>query len=169
LVLVFVLTFAILEKTKLFGEGKSQSNAVLSLVIALIFVGAVFPKIIVANLVQYMSVALFVFFVVLMLWGFVSGNKDLTVTDDKGLKIHKVFAFLIFGSLTFAILWATGFGSDVVSALEKVFNGLFRSAWSSAFWTNFVIVGIILVIVLIVIGKNPFKFKSNPWIRLKSN
>ena len=169
LVLVFVLLFAILEKTKIFGEGKSQNNAIISLVVALIFVAAVFPVLIVNNLVQYMSVGIFIIFVVLMLWGFVSGNKDLTVTDDSGVKIHKAFAVLIFGSLLFAVLWATGFGSNVVTALSKIYNGLFLSGWSGAFWTNFSIIAVILVVVFIALQFNPFKTKNgfNPWIILK--
>lgn len=168
LVLVFALMFAILEKIKLFGEKKTQLNAIISLVVSLIFVGAVFPVIIVNNLVEFMSVGLFVIFVVLMLWGFVSNKKDLTVTDEKGVKIHKAFAFLIFGAIIFAVLWATGVGGNVVSGLQNFLSGLFTSSWSNAFWTNFLIIAIVLLIIMIVLGKNPFSFfKSSPWIVLK--
>lgn len=167
LLFVFVLVFAILEKTQIFGEKKTQSNAVLSLVIGLIFVGFVVPKMMVNNLIQFMSVGLFVIFMILILWGFVSGNKDLTVADGEGRKIHKLFAVLIFGSIVLAILWIAGVGDNILAALSNFFSLLFNSSWSTTFWTNFVLVALILVIVFVVTGFNPFNSKMNPWIKLK--
>ena len=40
--LVFFVLFAILEKTKLFGEGKKQVNAMISFVAGLIFVSVLY-------------------------------------------------------------------------------------------------------------------------------
>ena len=51
--LVFFIVFAILEKTKLLGDGQKQLNALLAFVIGLIFTGAVFPKEVVGNLVLF--------------------------------------------------------------------------------------------------------------------
>lgn len=167
LLLMFVLLFAILEKTKILGDDKTQVNAIISLVISLIFVGAVFPTIIVNNLVQFMTVGLFVVFVVLMLWGFISGNKDLSVGDGEGRKIHKAFAILIFGGVVFAVLWATGFGSGIVDGLQKVLTALFTSDWSSSFWTNALVVILVLAVAFILTGFNPFARKTNWWIKLK--
>ncbi|GAH78833.1 unnamed protein product, partial [marine sediment metagenome] len=74
-VLVFTLVFAILEKTKLFGEDKKQLNAIIALVIGLIFVTAVFPTVVVTNkLILFLTIALVIVFVVLLLWGFVFGE-----------------------------------------------------------------------------------------------
>src|SRR3990167_646795 len=39
--LIFAIVFAILEKTKVFGDDKKQTNAIVSIVIGLIFVGFV--------------------------------------------------------------------------------------------------------------------------------
>lgn len=167
LLFVFVLVFAILEKTQIFGEKKTQSNAVLALVIGLIFVGFVVPKMMVNNLIQFMAVGLFVIFVVLILWGFVSGNGDLAVSDKEGKKIHKLFAVLIFGSIIFAIIWISGLSENLFLSLTKLFSNLFYSSWSSTFWSNFMIVLIILVIIFVVTGYNPFNSKMNPWIKLK--
>ena len=167
LLFVFVLVFAILEKTKIFGEKKTQSNAVLALVIGLIFVGFVVPKMMVNNLIQFMSVGLFVIFIVLILWGFISGNSDLAVSDKDGKKIHKLFAVLIFGSLVFTIIWISGLSGALFSGLMNLFNNLFYSSWSSTFWSNFMIVLIILVVIFVAIGFNPFNKKMDPWIKLK--
>jgi len=102
-----------------------------------------------------------------MLWGFISGNKDFTVTDKDGLKINKAFLFLVLGSLVCAILWATGIGGKVIDGLLLIFGTLFKSDWSSSFWANFVIIAIILIVVALVTGWNPFKKKFDWWIRLK--
>ena len=53
---MFFIVFAVLEKTNLFGEGKKQLNALIALIIGLIFVSAVFPKIVVGNLILFLVV-----------------------------------------------------------------------------------------------------------------
>jgi len=161
LLLIFFIVFAVLEKSNLFGEGRSQLNSAVALIVGLIFVGLVFPILIVENLVLYMAVGLIVIFVGLMLWGFLSGNGNGITVKDKG--IHKMFAFLIIGATLFALLWATGYGSTFVDYLSNFFNTLFSSDWSSAFWTNVVTIGIILAAVAIVTGWNPFKSDGKFW------
>lgn len=69
--LIFFIVFAILEKTKLFGEDKKQTNALIEFVIGLIFVGFAYPKEVVSNMIQFLTVAIIVLFVVLLLWGFI--------------------------------------------------------------------------------------------------
>ena len=163
LMLIFFITYAILEKTNMFGEGKQQLNAAVALITGLLFVGLIFPIIIVENLVMYMSVGLIVVFVGLMLWGFLSGT-DKGITTEKG--IHKMFAFLIIGATIFAVLWATGYGGAIVDALSNFFSTLFGSDWSSAFWTNVVTIAIIFVAICVVTGWNPFGgSKFNWWIK----
>ena len=108
--LVFFIVFAILERTKIFGEGKKQLNALTSFVIGLIFVGAVYPKLVVGNIILFLTVAIVCVFVILLLWGFVFGN-------DKEVKIPK---YLVFGlgavvtiAFIWAVLWATGWSSSI--------------------------------------------------------
>ena len=91
--LIFFIVFAILEKTKVFGEGNKQINALISFVIGLIFVGVAFPKEVVANLILFLTVALLVVFVFLILWGFVSGKK--LEIESKGLKWTVGIAILV--------------------------------------------------------------------------
>ena len=74
-VLVWGLMYAILEKTKILGEGK-QLNGIVSAVVGLIFVGAIYPKLVVENMILFLVVALVILFVILMIWGFVGGTKD---------------------------------------------------------------------------------------------
>ena len=51
--LVFTIVFAVLEKTKLLGDGKKQLDAIVAFVVGLIFVTAVFPKAVLGNLILY--------------------------------------------------------------------------------------------------------------------
>lgn len=149
LVLMFVLVFAILEKINIFGKEneKKQVHAILALIIALIFVGAVFPKIIVANLIQFMTVGLVIIFVGLMLWGFTSGEGKFPDAMKKPLGI------IIGIAVVFAVIWATGLGGPLAVSMKSFFGFLFNSNWSSSFWGNVLIVGAIGIVIAIVLSK----------------
>ena len=124
--LMFFIVFAILEKTKVFGDKSKQLNALISFVISLIFVSAVYPKIVVANLILFLTISIIVVFVGLLLWGFVVGGE--AKIESKGLKITAGIA--VFIGLFLGVLWATGVGFGI-------FGALFNQSWSSSFWTNF--------------------------------
>jgi len=137
--LVFFIVFAILEKTKLFGEGKKQLNALTSFVIGLIFVSAVYPKLVVGNMILFLTVALVCVFVVLLIWGFIFGDKE-------GFKLEKwmkwVLGIVVGIAFVWAVLWATGWTSEVGSFLSS----------QSQIWTNIafvVVIAIALALVLI--------------------
>ncbi len=139
--LIFFIVFAVLEKTKVLGDDQKQLNALVAFVIGLIFVSAVFPKLVVSNMILFLTVALIIVFVVLLLWGFVSsGEKGIEMS--KGLK---TFLFIVLGiAVIIAIFWATGVESSF-------FNFLFKSGWSNAFWTNFLFIVVIAVALALVI------------------
>ncbi|MCK5624551.1 hypothetical protein KAI04_01795 [Candidatus Pacearchaeota archaeon] len=139
--LIFFIVFAVLEKTKVLGDDQKQLNALVAFVIGLIFVGAVFPKLVVANMILFLTVALIVVFVVLLLWGFVSsGDKGLELS--KGLK---TFLFIVLGiAVVIAVFWATGVGGGF-------FDLLFSSNWSNAFWTNFLFIVVIAAALALVL------------------
>lgn len=147
LLLVFFIVFAILEKTNLLGQQKKQLNAVISLVIGLIFVSAVFPKIVVGNLILFLSVGLVVIFIGMLLWGFVSGEG---VIANKGMK--KFLAAIIIIAVVLALIGATGFGGGIENIFTNAFDFLFNSNWSGGFWTNFLIIAIVIGSILIAIG-----------------
>ena len=150
LLLVFFICFAILEKTKIFGDSKQQLNALVSLVIGLIFVSSVFSKLVVANLVQYLAVGAVIIFISLLLWGFVSGSE----TWGFPTTFKKPLAIILGIALFFILIAATGSGSGISNFLVKFFDLLFNSQWSSGFWTNFIIV-VLVVIGIVVVIKGP--------------
>ena len=141
--LMFFIVFAILEKTKLLGEDKKQLNALLSFVVALIFVSAVYPTLVVSNLILFLTVGLVVIFIVLLLWGFIFGDKE-------GFKVQSwikgVLGGLVGVSVIIAVLWATG-------VQGKVIEFLFRQEWSSTFWINVVFIVVIAVALAVVVKK----------------
>jgi len=145
--LIWTIVFAILEKTKLFGDGKKQLDAIIAFVIGLIFVGAVFPKLVVGNLVLFLTVSIVVVFVGLLLWGFISGSElKADFLKNKGIKITAGIVITI--AVILAVLWATGIQNSV-------WDFFFRNTWSGEFWTNFFFVAVIIIALVVVLaGKN---------------
>ena len=143
--LVFVVLFGVLEKTKIFGEGKRQVNALTSFVIALIFIGFVLPKQIVTNLVLYFSIALVIILVFMILYGFVSADAKDGFKPEKWMKW--VFGIIIAVSLIIAIFWASG-------SLDFAINFLFFQSWSKTFWVN-------VFFVVIIAGAIAFAFAGS--------
>jgi hypothetical protein len=142
--LIFFILFAILEKSKIFGEGRKQINALISFVIAFIFVSAVFPKEMVSNLMLFLGIGVAVVFVVLVLWGFIAGEGGLKFENmPKGLKW--VIGIFIIIAVAIAVLWAAGV--DTGSFFDRIFN----MSWSNTFWTNFVFIALVVAALVIVL------------------
>lgn len=145
LLLIFFILFAILERTKILGDDKSQINALVAAVVSMIFVGSVFPKEVVSNLILFLTVAIIVIFVVLVLWGFATGGE---LTKDfmshTGIKwsvgVVTVIAVII------AILWSTGIEGGI-------YDLLFGQSWSSGFWTNFLFIVVVAAALAITMIK----------------
>mgnify|MGYP001606877045 CR=1 FL=1 len=143
--LVFFIVFAVLQKTKLLGDGKKQLDALVSFVIGLIFVGAVFPKLVVGNLILFMTVSLVIVFVILILWGFATGGE--AKIESKGMKW--LAGIILFVAVVIAVLWATGYAQEVSDLL-------FSQNWSNTFWTSvsfIVVIAIALAMILKGSGK----------------
>jgi len=134
--LVFFIVFAVLEKSKVFGEGKMQLNAMVAFVIGLIFVSAVFPKVVIGNLILFLTVSLIVVFVFLLLWGFIVGEGIKVDASNKIVKYAS--AGLIFIAVAVAVLWATGIW-------DEIYGFLFKQTWSKELWTN-------VIFVLVIVG-----------------
>jgi len=138
--LIFALVYAILGKTKVLGEGK-QINAIVAGVLGLVFVSALEPKLIVENLILFLTVAIVIIFVVLLLWGFVGATKD-------GFEVEKWMKWglwIISGiAVIVAVIWATGVGSDA-------FDFLFQQSWSESFWTNFAFIAVVIAALALIL------------------
>ena len=146
--LVFFLAFAILEKTKLLGGDNKQLDALISFIIGLIFVTVLSPTLIVSNLVLFLSVALVIIFVFLLMWSFLSGEDGFKLSE------HKNFRTIILVVVTIAVLFGSlwAFGVPLAGSSNSLFSALFAQSWSATFWTNVAFVVLIAVAIALVWG-----------------
>lgn len=143
--LIWTITFALLQKTKILGERKQQLDAIFAFVIGLIFVGAVFPKVVVGNLILFLTVSIIIVFVGLLLWGFITGGELKTDIFKTGA-LKWVVGIGLFLVLIVAVFWATGFWDEAL-------NILFNQSWSSDFWTNFSFIVVIAGALALILKK----------------
>ena len=105
--LVFVLIFAILDRTKILGEEKRQINALVSLALALIFVTFSNAVGVVTKLVPFLAVLAVIILVFLILYGFIAGNsKEFSIPD--GIKIAGGIIILIAMIIAVAVITGAG-------------------------------------------------------------
>jgi len=135
--LVFVVTFAILQKSKILGESKAQIDAMVGMVVGLILIGVQGPRDIVVGLMPWMAVGISIILVFMLLYGMVAGDLSNLPNNVK----------YTFGGLaaifTVAVtLYVTGWWEDIV--------GLFGPA-SGDFWMSIVMLIIILGVVAVAI------------------
>ena len=140
--LIFFILFGILEKTEIFGKDKKTLNALIAFVVGLVFVGAVFPKLIVENLTLFLTVAIVVVFIALLLWGFIAGETPKLVSG----KLKGAVAIVVIIAVVIALLWAMGIEGTF-------FDLLFRQSWSTDLWTNIAFIAVIIIAMVIVVGK----------------
>ncbi|VVB82743.1 Uncharacterised protein [uncultured archaeon] len=138
---MFFIVFAVLERTKLFGAEKKQLNALTAFVVGLIFVTAIFPKVIVENLVLFLTVAIVAIFVILLIWGFIFG-------DEKGFALNNKLKWIlgIGAGIAFfvALIWATGWYPNLVDFFSN--SGLNSTIITNA--TFIIVIAIALVLLL---------------------
>lgn len=139
--LVFFITFAILERTKLFGEGKKQINALTAFVIGLIFVSAVYPKLVVSNLILFLTVTIVAVFVILLIWGFIFG-------DEKGFKLTNWMKWILGITAGIAFVWAVIWATGLSDKLGSFFSG--TGSLGNTIITNGVFVLVIAVALVLV-------------------
>jgi hypothetical protein len=135
--LVFVVVFAILQKSKILGDGKAQIDAMVGLVVGLILIGFPQPRDILVGIMPWMAVGVAVILVFLILYGFVAGDLSGGVPD--GLKI----AFgIMAGIFTIGVvLFISGLGPMIWDS----FGG------ESEIWMNIVMIVLVLGAVSIAV------------------
>ena len=128
--LVFVLMFAILQKSKILGEGKAQIDALVSLAVALILIGVPGPRNIVVNLMPWLAVGAATILVFLILYGFVAGDLK------EGPKWMKLVFGILAGVFVLGVLvYITGLWVP----LQEFFAGNSGNEW---------IMNILLIVII---------------------
>jgi len=77
-ILVFTLVFAVLQKINLFGTGKKNINAIVSLVIALFFLNNTYLIYVLQKFLPNVSIILIIFLMLLLLIGVFAGPTEFT-------------------------------------------------------------------------------------------
>jgi hypothetical protein len=138
--LIFLIVYAVIEKAKIFGEGKHQINALIAAVIGLIFVTVFSYTNVTDKLVLFLSIALVVVFVALLLWGFITG--DAKIPDTSTMKWIVGIGIVI--AVAAATIWATGISDNLI-------NFFFEQEGISTFWNNFLFVAVIVISLALII------------------
>ena len=146
--LVFVVVFAILQKSKILGEGKAQIDAMVALVIGLLLIGIRQPREIIVGIMPWMAVGIAVILVFLILYGFVAG--DLSKAPDW----MKITFGILAGLFTLAVvLYISGFGSIIM--------GWLSGSGGSDIWMNVLMIILVIGAVLVAVMSGKRKKDSD--------
>ena len=105
--LIFVLVFAVLQKSKLLGEGKRQIDALIALAVALIVVAFSWATHVIAFLMPFLAVSLVVLLVLMILLGMINKEgEDWNKMFPGWFRI--VLGIIIVIAVIIAVLVATG-------------------------------------------------------------
>ena len=121
--LVFTVVFAVLQKTKVLGDKKKQIDAIVALVIGLIFVAVARAVDFTLNLIPFMAVALVVLLVFMVIWGMVYEpgkfeiNKTVKTWIGVGVAIAVVIAVVLFSGF-----WEVIYERFVIGNNTLLFN-----------------------------------------------
>lgn len=112
--LIFVIVYAVLQRTKILAEANKSINIIVSFIIAFIFVGVPTFVGVTLNVIPVIAVILVILLSFMLLFGFVG----LDVRANKGLKI--TIGIILGIALIATIIWATGVKIPPLS--EEIIN-----------------------------------------------
>jgi len=147
-VLMFVVIYAILQKTKILGESR-QIDSIVSFVFALIFVAVPFAAGITTKIIPVIGVFIVVILVFLLMWGFIGGQ---VTPVNKGIRIAAGILMLV--TLIITVLWATDFLDEVLS--------WFKLPFADKLISSLVLVVFIAAIFAIVLTSRPNPEDAKP-------
>ena len=142
--LVFVVVFAILQKSKILGEGKAQVDAIVGLVVGLILIGVPGPRDILVGIMPWMAVGVAVILVFMILYGFVVGDLS-KLGEETGVKI---------GMGVLAGVFTIGVVLFVSGLHEKIWDSF---GGSGDVWMNVVMVVLVLGVMAVAVWGNKKK------------
>ncbi len=129
--LIFVVIYAILQKSKILGDDKKGFDIIVALVISLITISLAYPSDFMSKIIPFFAISAVVVLVILLLFAFSEGSSPYNLPD--GAKITIMIAFGI--GLVIAIIWASG-------AWDLLNKGVFTKEGSS------IIANIIFLLVI---------------------
>jgi hypothetical protein len=135
--LIFAVTFAVLEKTEIFGKDKKNINSMIAFVMGLLFVTV--PKVVsvIKESLPNIGVMLIVLMSFMMLVGFFVSSKDGKHFFEENKFLKVIFIMVVLVGTTIIFLDAIGWWDDI---------------WSGAggFWSS--TAGVTIVFLAIIVG-----------------
>ena len=129
--LVFVVVFAILQKSKILGDGKAQIDAMVGLIVGLLLIGLPQPRNIIVGIMPWMAVGIAVILVFLILYGFVAGDLS------KAPAWMKITFGILAGLFTLAIVL-------YISGLGDIIMGWLSGDSGSSIWMNVLMIALVI-------------------------
>jgi hypothetical protein len=142
-VLVFTITFAILQRSKLLGDDKKQINAIVGMIIGLILIAYPFARDIVVLLMPFLAVSIVILFVFMLLYAFIGGKTDGNILS-KPWKI--IFNIILAIALVTVLLMITGYW-------DYVWSLAFGGGNNQILVNGFMIVAIAGAIIAVILGE----------------
>ena len=138
--LVFVLVFAVLQKTKILGDGKKQADSLVALALGLILIAVPKARNFITNITPWLAVGLVVILIYLLLFGFVGSDLREGIKIEKWMKT--TFAGLAAVFVIVLVLIYSG-------TWEKIFGG---SSATSSWLPNLIFLVVIVVAMVVALG-----------------
>ena len=141
-VLAFVMIFAILQKSRIFGDDKKQIDSLIALSIALIFVAFSWATDIVINIMPFLVITLVSLLVFMLIYGFVASDNEKGLSVPNWMKIGGAIIATIV--VVISLIVASGYW-------DFVYDSIFSGGEISEFWVNIIIVLFVVGVLVLVI------------------
>ena len=138
--LVFTIVFAVLQKSKVLGEGKRQVDAIVALVTGLLVISFAQAIGIIVQLIPFLAVSLVIILVFMLLVG--SFHKE---GDFLGKKTKTALMILVIIAVVIAVLIIT-------NAWEYIYDIILLGGDSNIVINIIFIVVIILAVIFVMVG-----------------
>lgn len=138
--LVFVLVFAVLQKTKVLGEGNSRIDSLIALVIGLILIGVPQPRQYIVGIIPWLAVALVVLLVLFLIYGFGASDAKTGLVLPDWFKKSSLWAAIVFVVIVVV---------SVIIGWDSI-GGWFDSEWIG----NVLVLLVVGVALWVAIGKS---------------
>lgn len=138
-VFIFVLVFALLEKTNVIGEGKHQINAIISFVIGLLVIAVPQARDAITGIIPAIIVLAVVLLFFLLIVNFASGSDKVALGKWFTVVVGVIAVVTILGALLIKL-----------NMLDFVKN-LSTQSWFNTAWQTIAFIIVVVVILAIVV------------------
>ncbi len=148
-VLIFTIVFAVLQKSKIFGEDKRQIDSIVALVFGILVISFAQAVGVILQLIPFLAVSLIVILVLMILMGSFSTEEKFKF--PKPLNI--ILIVLVVLAVVAAVVYASGLGNYLIDFL--FFAG------ATGILANIIFIGTIVgAVIAVIVGSRKKKDKE---------